>query len=279
MHRVDTYFANKKIKIESTHPGLMVADANGNIQVYDEQDEIVFRQGKPVYIFDAPPLCFLNKNSDDTYTAKFGHASGEHQSHAAIVNIEFGSSKGSNINNRYAPIEMQGSIDKSVHLSYLRCGLQDLFELDATVKPSDSSPSGNREGNIDIGEARFLILKPQRNNDPFGASSNPSQQVSITINAVKHMDGSIQTEDEMNCHVAIISENQNNQIARVGLLDPESTLQRGGTEGDSLKVEFDLLSGNQSPYCVVMPFIKPKTTVHFEIGDPEPNAKIIIDDA
>lgn len=248
LHKIESGAKPKRLTVESTHPGVMIINENGD-KLIEGEGSIVLGTGPAVdkrFLLDIPYLCYINKDGPDTFTIKFGHEGAEHRSHAAIVNVRFHDEEA---------ISHADVIPTDLFPAFARSSG---FVLDPATAANYRDPAGVYEGNVDIRQMRYLSIVPY-----------PKNYATVTIASRRGPAGNGLHEDEMNCHVLLISAMQSGAYR----LDPESTL---GEVAESFT--FPKLQG----YWIA-PFIVPKVNtdneVVFEIGDPEPNAKIIIDDA
>lgn len=268
LHQINNSASGKTLTIQQTHEGMKVIDGTGNILVPD-QNRITIPQlnsgGNPkAYMMDNPPLCFIGKRNDPSgaFVAKFGHQSAEHQSHAALVLINFTNDLNGTSLSTPASIPNRSFPDFDMRSSAFELTPNVSLVDDTNIDPRDVD-NDLYDGYVNTAGKKSLIIRPTQ-------SSN-SQYATVTIEGVISDGDNMQTEDEKNCHVILIGRNQ----GPVCILDRESLISGPGE--DAFTFEDTGTSSSPAQGYWVAPFIIPK--VVFEVGDPEPNAKIIIDDA
>lgn len=272
---------NRKLRVELTHPGFLVLDSEG-IQLLEYNNEIAIGV-KNVFLMAIPHLDIINKIDDHTVEIRFGHRGGEHATatgsdgehvdSAAYIRVEFKDYPGT---------------DDIVTPSYsMACGTQRAFPNFVSSFPGYEAtyelmcedinsipPSGLRFG---PDRARYLVVTPQRN-----------ESATITIMADP---GTGSGQPEINCHVIIAGQRTGVAVQGTGvddMLNPESCKVESISEinGETFfnygPGRSTLIVGSRPGYWVaplIVPHEDADGAVVFEVGDPEPNAKIIIDDA
>lgn len=258
----------RTMQLDQTHPGFLVLDETGNI-ISPRDNTNTFEIQQTVYLMDIPHLDCIEKINDSKVKVRFGHRGGEqptgntsnpgdHLDSAAYIEVKFDPP-----GNNSTPFTAE---DRPLQKSFSN------FNNSQPDQPETYKLTSNKVermgGTLDFGPdktntQRYLVV-----------SRMNSESVTITILAE---DSTGPDRPEINCHVNIIGSGPG--VACI--LDPATCTIRSVTDdnppvtsyrpGDSFTYH-----GNGEPYWIA-PFIVPK--VVFEVGDPEPNSKIIIDDA